>query len=570
MTFLGLTPLVFALVAGGAAALLAVLHFLRVRPQEVPVPTLLFWRQAVEETRARTLFKRFRHPRTWLFLSALAAALALALAEPETEDTLASIRHEVLVLDTSDSMAAPSTVAGKSRLDVSRDEARAYAEGLPLRDRCALAVSWCLGTAITGFDTPRPVLVEQIGEDVEVAARADLEGSLDLARSLVRGRTNPRILVWTDRDDLVPEAEDVTTIVRRIGGPASDAAITGIAFTDRLWVEIASGGDAPPREVVVSEARGGPVLARAPVTFDGAHRAWFPIDVLGPETRLVTVTLEPGDAVGENDRVRGLVLPRREITRVFVDDALPAPVRALVASDPTLSLVPTRDEAAVVFAAGPEGEAAPGDAPIAFSPVSLLRETAAPLRFPILSPGTKTLAPIDEESVAVLRIGNAVLARMIGEGPRRVEIAPGLLAPGSNWLRDPVAAGAVLRTLREAGEVIAGALVVPGGEAIEVPVCWAPRVQGPKGFLSAHHGEPYPGIVGRALGMAPVQFGARSDLGSKALETVVSAPAQSRPNPGTPPPEPGRGGFRIWEGLAALVLALGILDAVLHARGRIP
>ena len=52
MSFSGLTALQFWLGLGVIGAVLAALQFLRVRHREIPVATTLFWRQAIEETRA--------------------------------------------------------------------------------------------------------------------------------------------------------------------------------------------------------------------------------------------------------------------------------------------------------------------------------------------------------------------------------------------------------------------------------------------------------------------------------------------------------------------------------------
>ena len=58
------------LLAALTAGVLAALQYLRVRPRRTRVVTSLFWRQAVEQAKARTLFERFRHPRTYLLLLA--------------------------------------------------------------------------------------------------------------------------------------------------------------------------------------------------------------------------------------------------------------------------------------------------------------------------------------------------------------------------------------------------------------------------------------------------------------------------------------------------------------------
>jgi hypothetical protein len=85
-----------------AAALFA-LSRLRVRHRALIVPTTLFWREAIEETRARVFVQRFRHPLAYALVLGIAAAIWLACADPRTSSANAT-RH-VLVVDASAAMA---------------------------------------------------------------------------------------------------------------------------------------------------------------------------------------------------------------------------------------------------------------------------------------------------------------------------------------------------------------------------------------------------------------------------------------------------------------------------------
>ena len=69
-------PLGWALLGVAALAVgLFALQRLRVRHRPVEVETTLFWQQALEESRARVLTQRFRHP--WAYALVLAIALLL-------------------------------------------------------------------------------------------------------------------------------------------------------------------------------------------------------------------------------------------------------------------------------------------------------------------------------------------------------------------------------------------------------------------------------------------------------------------------------------------------------------
>ena len=83
MSFVTWSPLATASGLVVLAAGLFLLQRLRIRFSDRAVPTLLFWREAVRENRARVLVRRFRHPWAYVFLLLLASCLWLAASRPE-------------------------------------------------------------------------------------------------------------------------------------------------------------------------------------------------------------------------------------------------------------------------------------------------------------------------------------------------------------------------------------------------------------------------------------------------------------------------------------------------------
>ena len=97
-------PLVWGLLGALAiAGILYLLQRLRVRHQLVEVETTLFWQQAMEESRARVLVQRFRHP--WAYLLILAIALLLWLSVAGLRGGGDAQRDHVVLLDGSAAMA---------------------------------------------------------------------------------------------------------------------------------------------------------------------------------------------------------------------------------------------------------------------------------------------------------------------------------------------------------------------------------------------------------------------------------------------------------------------------------
>lgn len=119
-----LTPLTGIAVASVLVPLLVALYFLKLRRRAAAVPSTLLWKRSVEDVRANTPFQRLR-PSILLFLQlGLLAFVAFALMQPRMDLGLSSGGRTVIIIDASASMSAVDLGAGKSRLDVAKEQAR--------------------------------------------------------------------------------------------------------------------------------------------------------------------------------------------------------------------------------------------------------------------------------------------------------------------------------------------------------------------------------------------------------------------------------------------------------------
>jgi hypothetical protein len=103
LSFTNLSPFVVLTGLAGLAGVLFLLQRLRVRHRELQVVTTLFWKQAVQETRARVFVQRFRHPWAFLLVLLIASLLWLGLAGVRLAPD--GRREVVFLLDTSAGMA---------------------------------------------------------------------------------------------------------------------------------------------------------------------------------------------------------------------------------------------------------------------------------------------------------------------------------------------------------------------------------------------------------------------------------------------------------------------------------
>src|SRR5688572_517579 len=105
MTFANLSPLFTVLGLAALAGILYVIQHLRTRHREITVPTIQFWKVAVEEAPVRKFWERFRHPWAYLLILGICSLIWLGLAEPK-RDQRTSGDFYVFVLDGSAGMAA--------------------------------------------------------------------------------------------------------------------------------------------------------------------------------------------------------------------------------------------------------------------------------------------------------------------------------------------------------------------------------------------------------------------------------------------------------------------------------
>ena len=154
MRLLAFGPAVALALFAAIAGIVIALYLLRPPPRRITVASLLVW--------SRVLERRPRDSKRWrwwlsLALSLLAAlALAFALARPEVASVGGAMRHAVIVIDTSPTMATVGT-DGRSRFDHAVDAARGLVADAGPASRFLIADTMhTVGSP--GFDDRRDVL----------------------------------------------------------------------------------------------------------------------------------------------------------------------------------------------------------------------------------------------------------------------------------------------------------------------------------------------------------------------------------------------------------------------------
>lgn len=331
---------VLGLVAIAAAVYL--LHRLRVRQRTVVVETTMFWRQALEETRARVFVQRFRHPFVFLFLLLISSLLWLAFAGL---DSSRSSDAESLVL-----VDGSATMARGDRFARTVERTLDFVDDLPAATRTVIL---CAGRPQTllrpgehvrllraRFDGIEPaaaptnferVLRAHLAVERSTALRVFIVGDSSLDPAFVEGLPSDVSL------QRLASAREADAVNRGITALGVTSAASGAWDKVDLLVEVAKtkGADAQSPKVKIADRD----LTQTPIRRGDTNAAQFVYRDLACRGELVTVALAGSrDALGIDDTAR-LVLPNRRQLRIAVQAGLPAIVTSVVEADPALLLV---------------------------------------------------------------------------------------------------------------------------------------------------------------------------------------------------------------------------------------
>jgi len=315
---------------------LVLLYILKIRLRRVPVSTVLFWKQVVDEQNPRSIWQRLRHLLSLLLQLLLLALLAFAVADPYFAWEIRAARRIVLVIDHSASMNA--TDVTPSRLAEARRQAAQIVAGLRHRDEVALVSAGTEPQVVVGFTSRQSTLRTALQALPATDGTSNVAEAVTLARRLQGERTDgktPQIIVLSDgcfegAGDLgsttgtTAGPESAKVDLRLIGERTANAGITQFqvrrSLVDPLGYEILA---------EVTNASDQLLECRFEVDLDGETIDVVPLKIV-PGGRwsqvfektsaaggTVTARLAHDDALAA-DNVANAILPRREIQPVLL------------------------------------------------------------------------------------------------------------------------------------------------------------------------------------------------------------------------------------------------------------
>jgi Ca-activated chloride channel homolog len=345
MTFTALTSAwLFALLVP-----LVIFYFLKLkRPRQI-IPSLVLWRQVLNDQRVNSPFQRFKRNLLLLLQILLLTLLVLAAMQPFLRRSPTKAARLPVLLDVSASMAA--TADGKSRLAVAKERLRERIAGLgPDEELCLIAFSKA-ARRLTGFTNNQTELRDALATLEVDDVPGDLDEALRLAQALARTSPFDRVLVLTDGN--LPAKTNFelpfSLDLQKLPPPAANAGITACNARRsgdgdwELFIQLAATDPAPGASATVTLTSGGTELAKEQVALvaGGAPRLAFRIS--GAQSSVVRATLStasPDSLASDNDA--WLTLPATRALDVFVPENLAA-FRHALGSQEGVRIFPAKD-----------------------------------------------------------------------------------------------------------------------------------------------------------------------------------------------------------------------------------
>ncbi len=566
MSFTFLTPL--AVTAGilGLAGVLYLLQRLRVRHRELDVVTTLFWREAVQETRARVLVRRFRHPLAYLLILFSASLLWLAFAGPKRGAEAA--RQFVCLLDASAGMGHGNRFEqAKARLIEVVDE-------LPAEGRQVL----CCGESVRTLLAPgeETLLLEARLEGLAPRpAPASLRPAIERLVETVGEETT--ILVFGDAPlDQLPSTFGVQRVATGDDEREENRGITALGVSpaasgawDVVDVLVELTGDKLETRGEVSVRLDGEAVALSAETIRSSERArallFRDVPARGQRFEVtLEVSLGGGDGFGLDDRAV-ILLPDRPLLRVGLATTLDEVLRPVLEADPAVVLV---DEDADVMIARGEETIPAGLPALRFVPAEQQTESflvtfadeersADEVLFDVV--GALGLEEIDSTGLAEAAERPITLGARAGTA-REVAVWEELIGAGFDFVDSrsfPLFVARSLRWLKESGELRSWAVA---GEALPM--------------TAAFEGEDGTRLdpVGASF-TPPVAGNYTAESGERVAVSLCSVEAtEARPLEGIADPADGVDGGSL-DPVTWLLLLAGVLllvEWVLVRTGRMP
>ncbi len=318
------------------------LYFLKLKRPRTMVPSLALWRAVLEDKRVNAPFQRFRkHLPLWLQLAILALVTLGAMLPFWSAGSGPAGRHPVLI-DTSASMAARTAPGGPTRMELAKKEARQLVSRMAPGEEISLISFSDQARQLTAFTDDRRELDDAIDRLVPEPVPSRLDQALELVQGLWRGGSFASAEIISDGN--LPEAVDADLSFHidyhPLKAPAANAGITALDARRRadgrwdVFCAVDAAEQVPEGVRLRLSTQDSQVLCDRPLALTPLATARVVLTIDGDQSQIISAELVASgfDALASDDRAT-LALPALRPVTAWIAPGAAAWRRAVEALD---------------------------------------------------------------------------------------------------------------------------------------------------------------------------------------------------------------------------------------------
>jgi hypothetical protein len=337
---------------------LVLFYFLKLKRPRVEIPSLVLWRQVLQDQRVNSPFQKFKRNLLLLLQILLLLLLVLAALQPFWRGGPGKHRRLPVLVDCSASMGALDKPDGASRLDEAKRRVREMIDGLgPGQELCLISFD-NTPRKLTGFTNNKRLLRDALDQMQVADIASDLEQALRLAQALDRSEPFDEVMLFSDGN--FPQRVNFDLPFKlnyqRLKPAGPNLGITALSAQRAVsggwdvFVQIEGSADAEGN-ASVDLFQDGSSLGSERVTLARGHAQRMVFQIQGDRASALRVQLTPDgfDSLA-SDNAAYLDLPPSRSLRVFVPKTLGS-YRLALQGIPGIQLFPqeTSDDASGAF-----------------------------------------------------------------------------------------------------------------------------------------------------------------------------------------------------------------------------
>ncbi|EDY17313.1 hypothetical protein CfE428DRAFT_5160 [Chthoniobacter flavus Ellin428] len=315
-------------------------YFLKLKRPRVAIPSLVLWRQVLNDQRVNSPFQRFKRNLLLLLQILILTLLALAAMQPFLRREAARAHRLPVLIDVSASMAALDKPHGKSRLDEVKQRLRERIDALLLDQELCLVAFGKTARRLTAFTNNHRELREALDALTVEDVPSDIEEALRLTQAL--GRTEPfdKVLLLSDGNLPTQANFELPFAIDFQKTPPAGPNFGVTAFSARrapgghwqVFVQLAGSANAPSTTGALELRQGDKVIAHEDVSLTKGSAPRLTFDLAGGPGAVLEARLKLNDfdSLGADDAA-WLTLPASRPLAIFVPENLAGYRHALAA-----------------------------------------------------------------------------------------------------------------------------------------------------------------------------------------------------------------------------------------------